>query len=134
MSEFVLNASVAANWLLDDELDPRAEAASERISRDEAFVPQLWHLEVRNALATAERRGRIDASGFGERIRALLMLPVSTDTAPDLDAALALARAHELSFYDAIYLELAQRREAALATLDTALRRAAAAEGLSLVR
>ena len=55
---------------------------------------------------------------------------IATDTTPNLDAAFVLARRHRLSFYDALYLELAMRHEVALATLDSALDRAAAAEGL----
>jgi hypothetical protein len=46
--------------------------------------------------------------------------------------AFNLAREHVLSFYDALYLELAKRREAALATLDAELARAARAEGLEV--
>ena len=134
MSVFVLDASVSTSWLLDDELDPAAENALDRISRDGVLVPQLWHLEVRNALITAERRGRIDANSLDERIRAIVELPVGTDTAPDLDVALALARARDLSFYDAIYLELALRSESPLATLDTGLAEAATMEGVPLVR
>ena len=116
MSALVLDASVAASWLLDDEMDPLAALVSARVVEDGAVVPQLWHVEVRNALIVAERRGRISADGLDERVRALVDLPVSTDTEPDLDAALALARAHGLSLYDAIYLELAQRYQTAVAT------------------
>ena len=98
-----------------------------------ALVPQLWHLEVRNALLVAERRGRIRADEVEERLRCLLELPVKTDTEPNLETAFALARGRHLSFYDALYLELALRCGGALATLDAALARAAVAEGLSLV-
>ena len=42
-----------------------------------------------------------------ERLNALYDLPIRTDTEPDLDIAFALAERHGLSFYDAIYLELA---------------------------
>ena len=134
MSVFVLDASVSTSWLLDDELEPAAENAFDRISQDGVLVPQLWHLEVRNALITAERPGRINANSLDERIRAIVELPVGTDTAPDLDVALALARARDLSFYDAIYLELALRSESPLATLDTGLAEAATMEGVPLVR
>ncbi len=41
-----------------------------------------------------------------------------------------LALTHDLTFYDALYLELAKRRNAPLATLDNALARAAIDEGL----
>ena len=46
--------------------------------------------------------------------------------------AFNLAREHLLSFYDALYLELAKRREAEIATLDRELARSARAEGLEL--
>lgn len=98
-----------------------------------ALVPQLWHLEVRNALLAAERRGRINVDEVEERLRFLLELPVKTDTEPNLKAVFALARARHLSLYDALYLELAIRCECALATLDAALARAAVAEGIPLV-
>ena len=60
-------------------------------------------------------------------------LPVRTDTEPDLTLAFVLAERHDLSFYDAVYLELAKRHTAPIATFDKALARAAAAEGLSLI-
>lgn len=44
-----------------------------------------------------------------------------------------LAQRHRLTFYDAAYLELAQRERIELATLDAALIRAAASEGVALV-
>jgi predicted nucleic acid-binding protein len=40
---------------------------------------------------------------------------------------------HRLSFYDAAYLELAQRHRIALATLDDDLAAAARTEGVALV-
>jgi predicted nucleic acid-binding protein len=46
---------------------------------------------------------------------------------------LRLARAHRLSVYDAVYLDLAMDRGLALATRDVALRKAARAEGVSLI-
>ena len=45
----------------------------------------------------------------------------------------ALATRYRLTFYDAAYLELAQRERIALATLDRPLARAAAAEGVPLI-
>ena len=133
MSPVVLDASVTVSWLLEDEMDPQAELVSERVVRDGALVPQLWHLEVRNALVVAERRGRIGADGLDERIRVLRGLPVMTDIEPDLDAVSTIARVYGLSVYDAVYVELARRHDTVVATLDDRLGRAAVAEGLSLV-
>ena len=133
MSAFVLDASVAITWLLDDEENPLASAARRRIVDGGAFVPQVWHLVVRNALLVAERRRRISADGATARLRSLNELPIYTDVNPDLEAVCDLARGHYLAIYDAVYLELAIRRNEALATLDAALVRAATAAGLPLV-
>ena len=133
MNTMILDASITGVWLFDDELDPRADVALTRLEDDVALVPQLWHVEVRSVLLVAERRGRIRAGEVDERLLWLGGLPIQTDAQPDLDTALSLARTHGLSFYDAVYLELDQRRQATLATLDAALGRAATAEGLILV-
>lgn len=132
MSALILDASIAAAWLFSDETEPQAEAVLAHLAEDTAYVPQLWHLEIRNVLLVAERRGRIAAEHALELLETLGELPIRTDTTPDLAVAFALARAHGLSFYAALYLELAQRRDGTLATLDSALARAAAAAGLSL--
>jgi predicted nucleic acid-binding protein len=132
MSRIVVDASVSVNWVLDDELDARAVAALGLLRRDGAVVPQHWHYEVRNALLTAERRRRVPQDGIKERLDVLTGLPILTDQEARLPEALDLARTHRLSFYDALYLELATRRGAPLATLDTALARAATEEGLDV--
>ena len=132
MSGLVVDASVVMAWLFDDEDEPRADAVLKLLEEDGALVPQLWHLETRNTLLVAERRGRVSAKGIEERLDALKGLPIRTDADPDLQSAFDLARVHELSFYDAMYLELARRESAELATLDGPLGRAAAAEGVLL--
>ncbi len=104
----------------------------ERLKEEGGLAPQLWHFEVRNSLLMAERRGRLSAGEVKGRLDALRSLPIRTDEEPDLQSALELARTHRLSFYDALYLELAKRESAELATLDGALGRAAIAEGVSL--
>lgn len=130
MPGFVLDASVATSWLLEDEDEALSNAALARLETEEALVPQLWHVEVRSALLAAERRGRIRSDEVDERLRSLGELPVRTDTDPRLGAALALARTHNLSIYDAMYLELAQRLDAPLVTLDKALASTTHATGL----
>lgn len=133
MNALILDASIAAAWLFDDESEPRADSVLTRLAEEEAIVPQHWHLEVRNALIVGERRGRIRPNEVDERLIGLGILPVRTDSMPDLEAAFSLARIHGLSFYDALYLELARRQNLPLATLDGPLGAAAVAEGLGLV-
>ena len=121
MTHFVLDASVAAVWLLDDEKHPVAEEALLELEKSGAIVPQLWHAEVRNCLLVAERRGRISGHDADERLKALSELPIQTDLEPDHDDALQLARKHNFSLYDALYLELALRKNTSLCSLDKAL-------------
>ena len=133
MNDFVLDASVALAWFLDDEQAPQADNVRARLVQDTAFVPQLWHLEVRNGLIIAERRGRLSATRMNECLEALKWLPIQTDSEVVLEMVVSLSRMHKLSVYDAVYLELAKRRNAALASLDAALLRATAEEGVRLL-
>lgn len=130
MSDFVLDASIAAAWVFDDESAPSTNSLLKRLREWEAVVPQHWHLEVRNALIVGERRGHIRPDEVDERLIDLGTLPVRTDSEPDFDAALRLSRFHGLSFYDAVYLELARRHGLPLATLDAELGAAAVVEGV----
>ncbi len=132
MSGLVVDASVVIAWLFDDEKEPRADKVLENLKEDGALVPHLWHLETRNTLLVAERRRRLSARAVNERLDALKALPVRKDEGPDLESAFDLARTHNLSIYDALYLELAKREGAELATLDRALGQAAVAEGVPL--
>jgi predicted nucleic acid-binding protein len=129
---FVVDASVTANWLLPDE-QPEAMEAWRRIASDPALVPLHWWFEVRNILATAERHGRISRQSTDYVLDRASRLRVTLMPLPNDRAVLDLARQRRLTFYDAAYLELAQREGVALATLDRALTRAAQAEGIPLV-
>lgn len=133
MKLYVLDASVAAVWVLPGETNVQADEALRRMEESGAVVPSLWHLEIRNVLLAAERRERITAEHTQKALRTLGRLPILTDSTPNLDMAFHLARTHGLTFYDGLYLELAVRRRTALATLDHRLDRAAAAEGLPAV-
>ena len=127
---WVLDASVTISWLLKDEAAEKLEEALHTLREVEAVAPLHWRFETVNALLMAERGDRITQEETEERIRGLGDFPVSIDTQPNLLAALALARVHTLTFYDALYLELAVRRGASLATRDRALVRACEREGI----
>ena len=129
MNTLALDTSVAAAWVLDDENEPYANAAFSLLPAEGALAPRLWHLELRNVLLSAERMNRLSPVRAGQHLAALAALPIDTDDDTDLNTAYELARTHRLTIYDAVYLELAQRRNVLLATLDNALRRAARAEG-----
>jgi predicted nucleic acid-binding protein len=63
----------------------------------------------------------------------LASLPIVLDFEANEEDLLGLARRHRLTVYDAAYLELALRKGADLASLDTALVAAARADGVVLI-
>jgi predicted nucleic acid-binding protein len=130
---FVIDASVAATWLLPDEEHATADYAFARLATDSALVPSLWWFEIRNILIVCERRGRIDSGLTNRALASLAVLPIVPDSATDQGTLLRLARSYRLTVYDAAYLELAQRHDAPLATLDTELITAAQAEAVPLL-
>jgi predicted nucleic acid-binding protein len=130
---FVLDASIVGCWAFPDETSAIAAAAYQQISLDHAVVPALWWFEIRSVLLIGEQRGRIEPLGSAEMLANLTSLSIRVDREPDSDAAMALARTHRLTIYDASYLELAQRQEVPLATLDRALAAAARAAAVPLL-
>ena len=131
--EAVIDASVSAAWVFDDESDPGADAVLDEIRSCEVIgvVPEHWKAEIANAIMYGEIRGRISWEAISSRLAGLNRLRITTDTAPDILATLDLARLYGLTVYDALYLELAIRRNAPLATLDDKLRRAASQAGVT---
>jgi predicted nucleic acid-binding protein len=130
-----LDASVALSWAFDDDGGAYATRVLGHLRTVDAVVPTIWSLEVANALATGERRGRLTPSESARFSRLLLSLPIAmepADRGTSLEPTLRLARRRALSAYDASYLDLAMRYGIPIATLDGALRAAAAAEGVGL--
>ena len=133
---FVLDASVSLAWCFEDERAGYAMRVLDELSGGEAIVSSLWPMEVTNGLASALRKNRIDPAGAAEARITLAALPVVVDPVDRRRAfedIPRLARAHELTTYDASYLELAVRLGIPLATLDQSLARAAAGEGVPAV-
>ncbi|QDL99613.1 type II toxin-antitoxin system VapC family toxin [Rhodopseudomonas palustris] len=130
---FVIDVSLMAVWHFPDERNSTADAALARLEHEGAVVPLIWWFEVRQVLLKGERRGRTSPEQSAQFLAFLDSLPLRVAPLPVGDAVMQLARRHQLSFYDAAYLELAQRERIGLATLDAALVRAASAEGVALV-
>jgi predicted nucleic acid-binding protein len=130
----VPDVSAILGQALDDEDATFAESVIAAIARDEAIVPTLFWYEIRNVLVMAERRKRIAAARTTAFLSDLSLLPFSVDDLPREASVLDLARRRSLTVYDATYLELAQRTEAPLATLDQSLITAAKKEGVALFK
>jgi predicted nucleic acid-binding protein len=130
---FVLDASVAASWFFPDEAHPVASQAWLLVHQDDAIVPGHWWFEVRNTMLIGERRGRLTEQRTGFAMGRLARMTIRHAAIPPDADVFALARKHRFTFYDAAYLELAQRERLALATLDHELINAARRENVQLV-
>ena len=124
----VIDASVLVGWVMSDEtgMDLPALAAK----HEDIVAPWLLWAELRNILIVSERRGRIPIGSAEQITDAVDALGIALDTAPASAVVLGLARRHRLTVYDALYLELALRHGAVLASLDTDLLTAAHAEAV----
>jgi predicted nucleic acid-binding protein len=132
---FVIDASVALCWFFADEKNDEADGILAEVYKTGAVVPVLWPIEVGNALTMGLRRKQMNEQDWSKSISTLASLPVTVE-AIDHRAALAalppLVSKHNLTFYDAMYLELAIRLKLALASFDKDLLNAARAENLGI--
>ena len=129
MSEyFVIDNSVVMTWCFKDEINQSADTILDRLEVSTAVVPSIWPLEVGNVLLVAERKKRLSKADSTRFIVLLTGLPIIIEQEPPermMKDILALAREHQLSTYDASYLDLAMRKGLPIATLDNKLKAAA---------
>ena len=126
---FVLDCSVTLCWYFQDEVNDYADDVQDQLVHVQAIVPVIWPLEVANCLLVGERRKRSTVSQATSWTQHLATMPISVETLTTAQAwgsILAIGRAHDVTAYDAAYLELAIRRGLPLATVDTKLKAAAA--------
>jgi predicted nucleic acid-binding protein len=135
VSDFVLDASLAHQWFLEDEADRKYSlAVLASLSEKRALVPLPWFYEVGNGLLMAYRHKRIaldQIDGFLVRLKALPIQAAQQTPAEILELP-ALAQVRGLTNYDAAYLAVAKRFSLPLATTDKDLRNAAAFVGVSV--
>jgi predicted nucleic acid-binding protein len=133
---FVLDASVTMAWCFEAQSDDYCRSILDALGDCRAIAPDIWILEVLNALVVAERKRRLRAEQSDAFLETLWRLPIDVESVaartPWSSEVLLLARANGLSSYDAAYLELANRKSLPLATRDGALRRAANRSGVQL--
>jgi predicted nucleic acid-binding protein len=132
----VLDSSATLAWIYSDETTNSIRRVFESVGEEGAVVPALWRLEIANSLTVAVRRGRVDTNFRRAALTDLALLDIAIDDQTDVHAwgeTLRVADLFKLTVYDAAYLELAQRRNLSLATLDGELRAAAKSLDLRLM-
>lgn len=132
----IIDCSITMSWCFADEANEESARIQDRLVAEAALVPAHWYLEVANVLAMAEKRKRISTADSTHFLQLLGMLDIQFDHSfadRAFDLLLPLCRAHNLTSYDAAYLDLAMQRQLPLASLDDDLRRAASSLGIVLL-
>ena len=133
----VIDASVGFAWVYPDQATLGTDALLQDVAAGATVVvPSLWFLEMANVLLVAQRRRRLTSAQRKEALARLTALQFVADdeaTHHAFGKISELAEERGLSVYDATYLELAVRRDLALASRDEQLRTAAKQCGVALL-
>jgi len=134
MSRIVIDASSTLAWLFDE--DDSAARAKSILDANALVAPWLWRLEVTNAILVRERRKALAEAQASRLLQLIDELKIDLIAEPTTRTATGLAqtaRPHQLTAYDAIYLDLAIRLGVPMFTRDNNLRAAAKRAGIPLV-
>lgn len=101
---------------------------------DSAIVPAIWQIEVANALGKGVVRRKMTVRNAQEIWEELVLLPIHQSAPPpEVPKLLELAVHHNISVYDACYLQEARLERVPLATNDHDLKEAAESYGLAVM-
>ncbi len=129
----IVDASMAAAWVLPDEQNDEADAILFGLDVRQALVPELFWYEMRNLCVLSERRGRIARGEALLSMAQLRQLNLATHNMGHDRAIVVLALKHHLTGYDATYLALAIDQKMPIATTDRRLAGAARAENIEIL-
>jgi predicted nucleic acid-binding protein len=118
MTGFVVDASVAIKWLVDE---PLSERAAKLLNDDLSLAaPELIYAEAANALWAIARRGQISAADVREALDLLADVPLTVPSSMRQLMAAAARLAHDLDHpvYDCLYLALALQEQRPVITAD----------------
>ena len=132
MRVYVVDASVAARFLLVEEFSDKAEWLLQRFHDDavELKAPGLVRYEVGNTLWKAVKQRVISAHEASQKLSQFIKLKldsVELDEQECLDA-LSWAVQNNTTYYDSVYVKASEKTGATLLTADDALCEIAAKE------
>jgi predicted nucleic acid-binding protein len=138
MMIYVFDSSFVAAQIIPDEKDHKIEKMYARIkSNDEKYAPHMIWYEITNIFKNLMRRNRYTYDKVLQFYHFLSAIKLTCDYATGTDYSkklLRLCNDYNLSSYDAAYLELAERKNAVLCTLDESLRAAARKCGVATLK
>ena len=129
-----IDASTTVAWLFKEV--KFSQLLPDDFGRDSLVAPWLWRLEVTNVLMNKERRRLVpqeDVIRFLQIVDALEVDIIGERPHRSLVAVALFAQPHQLTSYDARYLETAIDFGLPLCTFDRNLQRAARRSGVPLI-
>ncbi len=130
----VIDSSVGFAWIHPSQATDATDCLLDDVEAGVTIVvPVLWFSEVANSLLVLQQRKKLTAAERNAALQTLSRLALTVDEEAGkaaFGATSELAERHDLSVYDATYLELAMRRNLPLASRDEALNRAATKAGV----
>lgn len=113
----VVDCSYFLSFIMPDEKNKEIDLAAYSV-----YVPSIFFLECMNVLKTALKKQRITHIQYEECMWAFKYLPFNVDhfssTQESLQTISRLSLEHNLTSYDASYVELAMRLNASIGTHD----------------
>jgi len=135
---YVLDSSFVGTVIIPDEKNPSVEKMYSQIKNDdEKYVPFLFWYEMTNIFMNLIRRKRSTYNDVISLLPVLTTIGLIFDHETGIEYSkklLRLCNDYNLSSYDAAYLELADRKNATLCTLDENLRTAAKKYGVPVIK
>ncbi|MCL2833168.1 MAG: type II toxin-antitoxin system VapC family toxin [Treponema sp.] len=135
---YILDASFVGAQFIPDEINPHTTKLYDNIKiNDIKYAPQLIWYEISNIFMNLIRRKRYNYDEVSDFFHFLPGMHIITDSESGIEYSkriLRLCNEYNLSSYDAAYLELAERKNAVLCTLDDDLRRSAKNFGVSVIK
>lgn len=132
---FIADCSITVSWFFYDERDKYSDFTLDYCYKFRAIVPPLWRLEVINAILIAEKRARIKSAEVVKIIDFLNSLPIDISILDfPMQEIINVARANNLTSYDATYLLTAMHEGLPIATNDKALIKACLNNGVFLLK
>jgi predicted nucleic acid-binding protein len=135
---YVFDASFVGALIFPDEKNPRVDKMYDKIeNEDERYTPHLFWCEITNIFMNLIRRKRFTSDEVIQFYPRLDAIYLKTDAEAGINYSqklLRLCNEHNLSSYDAAYLELAERTNAVLCTLDEDLRVVAKKRGVAVMK
>lgn len=129
----IVDASVALAWFVRNQATSYTDRIRREARKERLHVPAIWPLEFANALWQLERRKLLSDRQVDTIVDLAEPLNIVVhEEAPPPRRLLTIARNHDLSAYDASYLDLALRLRYPVACRDGALRNAVRAAGAKL--